>query len=89
MWEFDQVAYQHKSLLSSSGIIHHTPVTPEQFRKVLKSMLTDTGLDSQLYNVHSLRIGRAVDMHEKLHISVESIKKIGRWQSNSVFTYLS
>ena len=34
-----------------------TPITTEQTRAVLKQMLNLTGLDADLYNFHSLRIG--------------------------------
>ena len=66
-----------------------SPVTTENIRKVLKNMLKISGFDDTLYNVHSLRIGRACDLYHKLQIPVDSIKKIGRWQSNSVYSYLS
>ena len=65
------------------------PVTPVHLRKILKLMLQKEGLEHDYYNVHSLRIGRAVDLHDKLKISVESVKKVGRWCSNSVSSYLS
>ena len=64
-----------------------SPVTPVQIRSILKLMITRIGLDHQLYNVHSMRIGRCVDLL-KYGVSVETIKKLGRWRSNTVFTYL-
>ena len=62
-------------------------VTPEFARNLLKELITDAGLDPKFYNCHSLRIGRATDLRN-LNISVETIKKIGRWRSNAVFEYL-
>ena len=43
--------------------------------------------DDTLYGTHSLRSGRTCDLY-KLGLSVETIKKIGRWKSNAVFRYL-
>ena len=50
-------------------------------------MLHIAGFKDELYSVHSVRMGRACDLL-KLGLSVESIKKIGRWRSNAVFRYL-
>ena len=63
-----------------------TPVTPEVARNVLKSMLTNLGLNSDLYNMHSLRIGRASDLI-KYNYPIEIIKIMGRWKSNVVYKY--
>ena len=63
-------------------------VTPEHFRKILQITLSNLGLNPTLYCSHLMRIGRATDMYEKLHISIESIRKIGRWRSNVVYQYL-
>ena len=65
-----------------------SPVSAEQIRKILH-MLRDfrLGLQSHLYNVHLLRIGRCIDLLN-WGVSVETIKKLGRWKSNAVFTYL-
>ena len=65
----------------------HTPVKPIQMRNVLKQMLHLSGFNSDLYNCQSLRIGCTSDLL-KLGISVETIKKLGRWRSNAVFSYL-
>ena len=53
----------------------------------LKFMLQKLKLNADLYNVHSLRIGHCGDLL-KMGVSVETIKKIGRWKSNAVFNYL-
>ena len=60
---------------------------PTHMRNVLKIAIQASGFDKDVYNCGSLRIGRASDLL-KLGISVETIKKIGRWRSNAVFTYL-
>ena len=64
-----------------------SPVTPDHFRKVLKESIKRCKLNPDLYNLHSLRIGRCRDLYD-LGLSVETIKKIGRWKSNAVFLYL-
>ena len=65
----------------------HSPVTPSHFREVLKESLQQAGYDSSKFTVHGMRGGRALELL-KLGVSVETIKKIGRWKSNAVFTYL-
>ena len=64
-----------------------TPVTPVHARRVLKEALIRARIDSNFYDFHSFRAGRALDLR-KMNFSVESIKFLGRWQSNAVFTYL-
>ena len=63
------------------------PVQPLNFRKTLKQMICLAGLDQSYYSTHSLRAGRSCDLL-KLGFSVETIKKLGRWHSNSVYAYL-
>ena len=65
----------------------HSPVTPRHMLTCLKSMLQKAGFDKNYYGTHSLRAGWSCDLH-KLGLSVESIKKLGRWRSNAVFRYL-
>ena len=65
----------------------HTPVTPEQVNKVLKSMIKTINLDDKVYSFHSLRIGRASDMM-KAGYTIDQIKIAGRWKSNAVFKYI-
>ena len=66
-----------------------SPVLPRHFRKVLKDILAAKGYDSRLYNCHSFRIGRSQDLW-KLGVSINTIKKLGRWsgKSNAVYAYL-
>ena len=64
-----------------------TVVSQSQISNCLKTLLKDTGFDCTLYSTHSLRIGRTTDL-AKLGLSVETIKKIGRWKSNVVYRYL-
>ena len=65
-----------------------SPVKPHHFRTTLKSAIKIIGLDHGLYGSHCFRAGQSVDLL-KAGISVETIKKIGRWKSNAVYTYLS
>ena len=65
-----------------------TPVTANLFRSQLKKLLAILGFNPVLYGTHSLRAGRASDMLHLYSISIETIKSIGRWRSNSVYQYL-
>ena len=64
-----------------------SPVRPHQMRSVLKQMIQLAGFDPLVYNCQSLCIGRASDLL-KMGVSVESIKQVECWTSNTVFTYL-
>ena len=64
-------------------------VTAENFRTTLREVLNHLGLNSLLYGTHSLRAGHAVQMVEIDGISVETARKLGRWKSNAIYTYLS
>ena len=65
----------------------HSPVTPRHMRSCLKKALKNAGFNHNLYRTHSLCAGRTCDLY-KLGLSVETIKKLGRWRSNAVFRYL-
>ena len=58
-------------------------VTPVMARKLLRSLLNRLGLDSSLYDVHSLRIGRTSDL-VRYGYPVEQIKRMGRRRSSAV-----
>ena len=64
-----------------------TPVSAMMFRGILKKLLIFQGLDPSLYGGHNLKGGHATNMAE-LQISLELIRKIGRWKSSAIFTYL-
>ena len=66
----------------------NTPVKPLHVRKVLKLAISNLGLNPEYYDTHSLRAGRASDMH-KYGFSISQIKATGRWRSGAVFRYLS
>ena len=67
--------------------LDNSPVKPENMRTTLKLLIQRCGIQPELYSSHSLRIGRCSDLMD-LGLSVETIKKLGRWKSNTVFTYL-
>ena len=62
-------------------------ISPQQVNTCLKMVVKETGSDDTLYSGHSMRIGRTSGLY-KLGLSVETIKKLGQWQSNAVFKYL-
>ena len=64
-----------------------SPVHPSNVRSCLQKSLKLAGFQSINYSVHSLRVGCGGDLL-KYGISVETIKKLGWWRSNSVFAYL-
>ena len=82
------VRQSYKSMQESFFIFRDKmPVTPYNVHTILKTTLTNAGLNSQAYSTHGFRIGRSGDLLN-LGISVEMIKKLGRWKSNAVFKYL-
>ena len=62
-------------------------VTPHNFRSTLKFLLTKARFNANNYGTHSLRAGRSVDLMN-MGFSIETIKKLGRWTSNSIYRYL-
>ena len=63
------------------------PVTDKHAREVLKDIITKLGLEAHLYGLHSFRIGRMSDL-AKYGYSIEEIRRMGRWQSNTVYKYI-
>ena len=64
-----------------------SPVKPQHIRKTLRELLNKLGLNSTLYDVHSLRIGRTCDL-EKFGYDFHTLNSMGRWRSNAVYRYL-
>ena len=64
-----------------------SPVTGLHMRSTLHLMLKLMNYNEILYNCHSFRAGRSLDLM-KYGVPVELIKKLGRWKSNAVYTYL-
>ena len=63
-------------------------VKPANIESVLRKMLKKLKLEANNYNVHSFRSRRAVDLLRNQKISIPLLKKIGRWKSNIVYSYL-
>ena len=64
-----------------------SPVGPQHMRTVLKDIITILGLDSALYGVHSLRIGRCTDLI-KYNYDFNLVCRWGRWHSNVIYHYV-
>ena len=64
-----------------------SPVTTNQFRKMLKFVVKEVGFQNKKYGSHGLHAVQACDMF-KMGLSIENIKKVGRWKSNSIYSYL-
>ena len=62
-------------------------VTRDSIATVIKRAVSLTGRNSELFNTHSLRIGRATDL-AKLGYSDTKIKQIGRWKSRAFADYI-
>ena len=63
------------------------PLTSQDLRSNLKDILATMNLNPDLYDTHSLRIGRATDLF-KHGVTVEEIKSLGCWKSKAVYKYL-
>ena len=63
-------------------------VKPEHLRSVLKKTLIVAGLNPRHYSVHGFRGGRTCDLVFSLHLDIAVVKKLGRWRSSAVYTYL-
>ena len=53
-----------------------SPVKPEHFRYMLRILLNRLGLNGDLYDIHSFRSGRTVDL-AKYGYSIDQIKAMG------------
>ena len=65
----------------------HILVTSTHMRTMLCKMLQLLGFDHKLYGTQAFQAGRASDLLQ-MGVSVETIKKLGRWKSNAVYNYL-
>ena len=63
------------------------PLTQYQFSAVLSKTIKALGLPIQHYKTHSFRIGRATTLSAQ-GVPTEAIKKLGRWKSNCVSSYI-
>ena len=62
-------------------------IPAHRLRSCLKTSLVNLGYKANRFLFQSLTAGRASDML-KYGISVETIKRLGRWKSNAVYRYL-
>ena len=67
--------------------INGQPLTRYQFGAVLNKAITALNLPTTHFRTHSFRIGAALWLASK-GVSYETIKKMGRWQSNSFLKYI-
>ena len=84
-------------LIARGGFLHDdekcfifrdgTVPSHNQVRKILRVLIQRINLEPSLYDTHSLRGGRALDML-KSGFTIEQIKCAGRWKSNAVYKYL-
>ena len=88
LWIYIQKRPPMKNLCEQFFVFSdNRPVKPEHLRAMLKITLNQLNIPHEYYCLHSTRVGRASDLLD-YGLSVETIKKIGRWRSNAVFTYL-
>ena len=64
-----------------------SPVTPYHTRSTLKEIFKRLNLNSNLYGMHSFRIGRTTDLI-KYGYTIDEVKLMGRWRSNVIFKYI-
>ena len=64
-----------------------SPVTPPMVCGILRRCLGRLNINPVLYNFHGIWAGRATDLL-RLGVSVETIKKLGRWKSNAVYVII-
>ena len=64
-----------------------SPLMPCDVRQTMRTMIDKMKLNSEFYDTHSFRIGKATDLLKK-GATIESIKQAGRWKSNAVYKYL-
>lgn len=66
---------------------NNTPLTRYQFSSILSKAIKKIGLPSTQFKTHSFRIGRASDLAAR-GVSMETIKQMGRWHSDSYKKYI-
>ena len=63
------------------------PLKASHLRATLCKLLKQMKVNHKIYGSHNLHKGRTKDLL-KLGYSIEKIKKLGHWKSNTVYTYL-
>lgn len=63
------------------------PITQYIFRNCLRKVLDNIGVDCSLYDSHSFRQGRCLDLR-KLGYTFKAVMEAGRWTSSAILNYL-
>jgi hypothetical protein len=69
-----------------SGFDFSKTLSVDSFRKMIKKVVKENGLDPKRYSGHSLRAGGATDLFVG-RVPLYIIKKMGRWASDAVLIY--
>ena len=89
-WILNDFTNKPKSLLfpaiNNHTIVYSQPMKGDFLRKLIKSGVSDLGLDPKRYSGHSLRAGGATDLFAA-RIPYWVIKKMGRWISDAALKY--
>ena len=64
-----------------------SPVTAQNARLMLRTCISNFGLDASLYGMHSLRSGRTTDL-VNFGYPLEEVRRMGRWKSSAVYKYI-
>ena len=64
-----------------------SPLKPQHVRDTLRCLISKINLDPSLYNILSMRARRACDLI-KMGFTIEEVKVMGRWRSNTIYKYL-
>ena len=65
-----------------------TPLTPGHLCTILHKLLLLNNLDPDMYTFQGIRAGRATDLLDVCGYSLETVRKLGRWRSSAIYTYL-
>ena len=65
-----------------------TPVKPNHAGCVLRTCLSNLGLEASYYGMHSFRIGQTTDLIKSNFYSIEEVKHMGRWCLNTIYKYI-
>lgn len=89
-WKLNDFRHKPDSFLFPAiirGKINYSqPMTGAFLRKLIKSAVSDLGLNPKRYSGHSLRAGGATDLFAS-RIPYWVIKKMGRWTSDAALRY--
>ena len=89
-WSKEYLALRKRYKMSDEQFFvfqDRTPVKPQHFRSMLHKLLQMNRFEFARYNCSSFRAGRKTDLMEA-SIPVEIIRKLGRWKSSAMYTYL-